>query len=452
METHLTKRPRLVIVGAGFAGVSLARSLRKAPLEIRLIDQNNYHTFQPLLYQVATAGLEPESIAHTVRGIYQGQKNLDFVLGKVIGVDKERQVVQLEDGNVLPYDYLALAAGATTNFFGIKGVADHAFTLKSIEDAIGLRSHILNVFEQVNLNEGLIEQGWLNFVVVGGGPTGVEMAGALIELFEMVLKKDFPHLPIDRAKVYLVEATPHVLAPFREDHRRYTAETLKRRGVQVLLDTKVIQATDSTVHLHTGVILPTQTLIWAAGIRVNPLADVLGLPQSIGGRIEVGADLSIPRFPNIFVMGDMAASKDENGKIHPQLAPNAMQSGRHVAKQILARLAGQKTQAYQYFDKGIMATIGRNAAVAEAPWGFRAKGWLAWLSWLFIHLMYLVGFRNRWMVFMDWTWSYLTYDRSARMIFPLEDPHAPKRSKVFLAAKKEVGLTLPKTDHTKVSA
>ena len=431
MKTDLPRKPRVVIVGAGFAGISLARALRHANVEVRLVDAQNYHTFQPLLYQVATAGLEPESIAHTVRGIFHKQRNIDFVLGKVVSVDRTTKTVTLENGTVLVYDYLALATGASTNFYGIEGVAEHSFTLKSIEDAMGLRSHILSVFETVNVHPELLKEGWLNFVVVGGGPTGVEMAGALMELFGMVLRKDFPHLPVHEAKVYLIEATPNVLGPFRPNHRAYTVKTLELRGVQVMTDTRVVKATADAVHLHTGMTIPTQTLIWAAGIRVNPLADVLGVQQAQGGRIVVQPDLRLPDDPHVFVMGDMAASLDDQGKLHPQLAPNAMQSGRHVAQQIENLVEGRETAPYRYFDKGIMATIGRNAAVSETPWGFRAKGFVAWLGWLFVHLMYLVGFRNRFLVFFDWFWNYVSYDRSARMIFPLQDQHPSKWTAVL---------------------
>lgn len=420
MEIHHKKnaKPRVVIVGAGFAGVSVARALKNTSVEVRLIDQFNYHTFQPLLYQVATAGLEPESIAHAVRGIFHKQTNVDFILGKVVSADKVAKTVLLEDGTKVDYDYLVLAAGATTNFFGIDGVADHALTLKSIDDALKVRSHVLSRFEEANTNPALIEKGWLNFVVVGGGPTGVEMAGSLHELFTHVLRKDFPHLPIEQAKVFLVEATPNILAPFKPELRAYTVNRLNNQGIKVLLDTKVIKATADAVYFHTGDVIPTQTLIWAAGIRVAPLADAMGLPQAQAGRIVVNPDLSVPEYPEIFVAGDMAASKDKDGKIHPQLAPNAMQTGKFVAKRIQNLILNRPfDEVYHYFDKGIMATIGRNAAVAQTPWGMKMRGFFAWMAWLFLHLMYLVGFRNRTQVFFDWMWNYMTYDRSARMIF-----------------------------------
>lgn len=443
MKSKQTRRPIVAVIGAGFGGLSVVRALRNVPVEIRLIDQNNYHTFQPLLYQVATAGLEPESIGRSIRSMLQRQKNADFVLGKVVAVNRADKKITLETGLTCSYDYLVLAAGATNNFFGIPGVAEHAFTLKTMQDAMVLRSHVLSVFEKANLYAERRDDGLLHFVVVGGGPTGVEMAGALVELFEMVLKKDFPHLPIHRAKVSLIEATSHLLSAFGERYRNYTVAELERRGVQVYQETKVVSASAKDVLLHTGERLPTATLIWAAGVRVNPLADLIGVKQGAAGRIEVLPDLRLPDDPSVFVIGDMAASTDENGNLHPQLAPNAIQAGKHVALQLKALINQLPTQPYRYFDKGIMATIGRNAAVAETPWGLRAKGFGAWLAWLFVHLMYLVGFRNRLLVFFDWLWNYVSYDRSARMIFP--DPFRSRPASsgtVSISDEKQTSATL----------
>ncbi len=445
MKPKPIRRPIVAVIGAGFGGLAVVRALRNAPVEVRLIDQNNYHTFQPLLYQVATAGLEPESIGRSIRSMLQRQKNVDFMLGKVIAVNRSDKKITLETGFTCSYDYLVLAAGATNNFFGIPGVAEHAFTLKTMQDAMVLRSHVLSVFEEANLYADRYDDGLLHFVVVGGGPTGVEMAGALVELFEMVLKKDFPHLPIHRAKVSLIEASSHLLNAFNERYRNYTVAELKRRGVQVYKGTKVVSVSSNDVLLHTGERLPTATLIWAAGIRVNPLADLMGVKQGAAGRIEVRPDLSLPDDPNVFVIGDMAASTDENGNLHPQLAPNAIQAGKHVALQLNALIHHLPTQPYRYFDKGIMATIGRNAAVAETPWGFRAKGFGAWLAWLFVHLMYLVGFRNRLLVFFDWLWNYISYDRSARMIFPDPFRSRPASSDIItLSDEKKTPFALEK--------
>ena len=414
--------PRVVIVGAGFGGLQAAKALKKAPVEVLLVDQNNYHTFQPLLYQVATAALEPEEIAHSVRGIYHGQENFNFRLAKVVGIDWERNELLVKQGEPIAFDYLILAAGATSNYFGIEGVEQNALPLKSVSEAINIRSHVMRQFERVDGNPALIKdkEGALTFVVVGGGPTGVEMAGALVELFDMVLSKDFPRLEMTQARVVLVEATNELLGPFAEKSRQNALQTLRKRGVEVLLNEYVVRATAEALYLKSGSVIPTQTLIWAAGVRANPLADVLGLEQTRGGRVVVNQDLSVPNHPNVFIVGDMAASQNPDGTLHPQLAQVAMQGAKHAAKQIQHRLRGQATQPFRYFDPGIMATIGRNAAVAELPIGLRFTGIIAWLMWLFLHLMYLVGFRNRLNVFINWMWNYFTYDRSARLIFDFD--------------------------------
>ncbi|MFQ5572529.1 MAG: NAD(P)/FAD-dependent oxidoreductase [Rhodothermales bacterium] len=420
--------PCVVVVGAGFGGLTLARVLRKAPVEVLLIDRHNYHTFQPLLYQVATAGLEPEEIAHAVRGIFQQQKNFRFRLGAVVGVDWEEKVVLLDDGSRVPYDYLVLAAGVGTTYFGIEGAEEYSFPLKSLSEAVRLRGHIIRQFELADQDAALIEQGVLHFVVVGGGPTGVEMAGALVELFQKVLRKDFPHLPVDQARVILVEAASHLLGAFHPASQVYALEKLAKRGVEVRLGEPVVRATDHAVYLGGGDVIPTRTLIWAAGVHTHRLAEALELEQTRGGRIVVGEDLSVPGYPNVFVIGDMAGSRDEEGHLHPQLAPVAMQGARHVARQIRRRLTDQPSTAFRYRDKGIMATIGRNAAVAKLAFGPRTSGFVAWVMWLLLHLVLLIGFRNRLNVLVNWAWNYMTYDRSARLIMPTEQEVNPGSS------------------------
>lgn len=409
-------KPRVVIVGAGFGGLTLARALSKAPVEVVLIDRNNYHTFQPLLYQVATAGLEPEEIAHAVRGIFHRRKNIHFRMGTVTGVDWEKQQVILEDGTHVPFDFLVLAAGVTTNFYGVEGAEQHAFKLKRLEQALELRSHIINQFERADQDPSVIDEGALNFVVVGGGPTGVEMSGALVELFHKVLYKDYPRLPMHRVRVILVEASASILGTYHPRLQQHAIRKLSRRGVDVRRGEQVVRATDRAVYLKNGEVIPVQTLIWTAGVRVNPLADILGLEQTTGGRVEVAEDLSVPGRENVFVIGDMAASRDATGALHPQLAPVAMQGARHVAEQIIRRLKGQPTQPFVYHDRGSMATIGRNSAIAEFKFGLRASGFIAWMIWLFLHLIELIGFRNRLNVLVNWIWNYFTYDRGARLI------------------------------------
>ena len=418
-------KPRVVVIGAGFGGLSLARHLRKAPVDVILVDKNNYHTFQPLLYQVATAGLEAEEIAHAVRGIFHRQSNFDFHLGEVTGVDWSTKQVLMQDGSKLAFDYLVLAAGATTNFFGVDGAEAHGYGLKNLAEAVNLRSHVISLFEEANRTSTLSLSGndpsvmdALNIVVVGGGPTGVEMAGALCELFQKVRKKDFPNLPVEKAQVYLVEASPKLLNAYHPKLQPYAVRQLEKRGVNVLLNTQVVRVTSDAVHLNTGETIPTQTMIWAAGVQANPLAEILGLPTVRGGRIAVNEDLSVPGFEKVYAVGDIAASKDSDEQLDPQLAPVAMQGGQHVAKQIALHLAGKAPTTFRYKSRGIMATIGRNAAVSQLDIGIRNTGFLAWVMWLVLHLMQLVGFRNRLNVLLNWAWNYFTYDRSARLIMP----------------------------------
>ncbi len=421
-------KPKVVIVGAGFGGINVARYLRKAPVDVLLIDKHNYHTFQPLLYQVATAGLEAEEIAHAVRGIFHKQNNFDFFLGEVTGVDWDRKHVIVKDGTQIDFDYLVLAAGATTNFFGVEGAEAHGFGLKNLAEAVNLRSHIISCFEEANRNLDNLDLDALNVVVVGGGPTGVEMAGAICELFQKVLARDFPNLPVDKAQVYLVEASPNLLNAYHPKLQPYAVKQLEKRGVKVMLNTQVVKVTAEAVHLGSGQKIPTQTMIWAAGIRANALAETLGLPTTRGGRIIVDRDLSIPAFEQTYAIGDMAASNNKADQIDPQLAPVAMQGGKHVADQIVRHIKGSVPTSFNYQSRGIMATIGRNAAVSQLDIGIRNTGFIAWIMWLVLHLMQLVGFRNRLNVLLNWAWNYFTYDRSARLIMPAIDPdHAETR-------------------------
>ena len=411
---------RVVIVGAGFGGLTLAQKLRNAPVEVLLIDKHNYHTFQPLLYQVATAGLETEEIAHAVRGIFQKQRNFQFCLGTVVGTDWATQEVLLADGTSISFDYLVLAAGGTTNYFGTEGAEAHGFSLKSLSDAVNLRSHIIMRFEQTDQYRDNAGPGSLHIVVVGGGPTGVEMAGALCELFQKVLRKDYPRLPEELFRVTLVEASGQLLNAYHPDSQAYALKQLKKRGVEVMLDTRVVKATEHAVYLSSGEVIESQTLVWAAGIKASGIAESLDLPTGRGGRVLVEPDLRVKGHDDVFVIGDLAGSTDDEGNMHPQLAPVAMEGGAHVARQIVRDLEGKPSETFSYSDKGIMATIGRNAAVSELNFGIRNTGFIAWIMWLVLHLMQLVGFRNRLNVLMNWAWNYFTYDRSARLIMPVD--------------------------------
>ena len=414
---------RVVIVGGGFGGLHLAKVLADDPVEVTLVDRRNHHTFQPLLYQVATAMLDPAAIARSLRAIFRRQANVEVRLGHVTGVDWDAKQVVVAEGDPIPFDVLVLAAGAVTSDYGIEGVAEHAFPLKSPEEALRLRHHVLARFERAVADPVLIDSGELSFVVVGGGPTGVEMAGALVELIDNVVRKDFRSVDVDRAHVVLIEATDHLIDPFSPKSRQNARETLTARGVVVRLGTAVDAVTADAVHLAGGDVVPTRTLVWTAGVRANPLADTLGLAQAEGRRIVVEADLSVPGHPYCFVIGDLAASRDESGRLDPQMAPLAQQGAYHVAEQLRRRRQGMTTEPFHYKNKGVMATIGRNAAVAELPNGLRFKGRLAWVMWLALHLQRLVGFRNRFEVLSSWAWNYVTSDRTARLMIASDDDH-----------------------------
>ena len=412
-------KPRVLIIGAGFVGLYATKALKNAAVEVLLVDQNNYHTFQPLLYQVATAGLEVGDVAQQVRDVFRKQSNFSFRQGTVVGVDRAEQTVALADGEQLSYDYLILGVGAVYNDFGVPGVIEHSFMLKSLTEAANIRAHVLARFERASAHPELLERGVLNFVIVGAGPTGVELAGALVELFDHALKSDYPDLDLSKAKVILLEMTDKVLGPYGERSQKYTENVLRRRGVHVRLNTTVAEVRAHEVELKSGETIPTETLLWAAGIRASPLVDTLGLELDKGYRVKVNEDLSLPDHPNVFVAGDMSGAKDAEGNMYPQVAQVAIQGGKHAAKQILADLSRTKREPFRYFDKGIMAIIGRNAGVAElskAFLGLKLRGFLGWLAWLFIHLIYLPGHQNRFNALANWAYNYFTFDRHVRLI------------------------------------
>ncbi|MDP9023478.1 MAG: NAD(P)/FAD-dependent oxidoreductase [Actinomycetota bacterium] len=416
----------MVIVGAGFAGLRAAQDLVGRPVHATVVDRHNYHLFQPLLYQVATAGLEPQAIAKSVRGIFHGEPNITFRLASATGVDWDRQELIVDAGDPLPFDWLILAAGATSDTFGIDGVREHTYPLKTLDDAVNLRDHILTTFERVDVDPSLIEDGALTFVVVGAGPTGVELSGAFVELLDHVLERDFPGVDVRRARILLVEALPNVLSGFNERAQDYARRTLADRGVEVLLGTPLKAVDESGIVLGDGTRIPTRTVVWAAGVRAHTLADALGLPQASGHRIVVSDDLSVPQHPNVFAVGDIAAATGPDGELYPQIAPVAMQQASHAVRQIARRRAGLSTRTFRYTDKGIMATVGRNAAVAQVPHGPTLTGPVAWVVWLGAHLLFLVGYRNRAVVLLNWLYNYVTYDRAARLIIRGETP--PRRT------------------------
>ncbi|MCU1492591.1 MAG: dehydrogenase (ubiquinone) [Acidimicrobiaceae bacterium] len=414
-------RPRVVIVGSGFGGLNAALGLVGAPVEVTVVDRDNYHGFWPLLYQVATAGLGPDDIAHPVRAIFAGHQNITVRLGLVTSVDVDERHVELDHGELLPYDYLILAVGSSTSDFGIPGVFEHAFPLKSLPEAVRLRNHILTVFERADADRSAIPDGLLTIVLAGGGPTGVEMAGALSELIGTNLALDFRHLDVTSARVVLVEATDHLLGGFSERSQHEALTTLRNKGVEVLLNAPLAKVTEHGVTLADGREITTRTVVWTAGVRANPLADLLPGEKRRNGTVVVLPDLSLPGHPEVFAIGDLAGSVDKRENALPQLAQVAIQGGRHAARAVRSRLAGKATRTFRYHDHGIMATIGRQSAVAELPGGLTLRGSLGWMAWLAVHLVFLVGFRNRLVVLVNWAWNYVTWDRASRVI--LDDIH-----------------------------
>ncbi len=410
--SHLAPRPRVIIVGAGFAGLEAARKLATVPVDVLLLNRTNYHVFTPLLYQVATAGLEPEAIAHPVRGILRGVRNLSFRVATVHGVDLQARQLQTSAGS-LAYDYLILAAGSTTNFFGLE--ARDATGLKDLPEALALRNHLLCQCEQATWeSDPERRRALLTFVVVGGGPTGVEMAGALAELVRLVLPHDFPALDFREAQIVLLEAMDSVLSMFRPRLRRTALKELRRKGIEVRLGARVARMNAEGVELADGGHIRARTVIWAAGVRASDLAATVDGPRIRDGRLQVDEHLRLPGHPHVFVIGDMAAY-EQGGTVLPMLAPVAIQQGAHAADTIRRAVAGQPPQPFRYRSLGIMATIGRHAAVAQVG-PLALHGFPAWVAWLVLHLVRIIDLRNRLVVLLNWTWDYLFYERAVRLI------------------------------------
>jgi NADH dehydrogenase len=400
-------RQRVVIIGAGFGGLSAARHLADAPVDVTIVDVNNFHTFQPLLYQVATAGLDGDDVGYPVRGIFRRQRNVAVRMARVVGIDLDRRLVLTEPGDPLEYDTLIVAAGAVSASFGVPGVDDHAFTLKSLDDALAVREHVLARFEESSADSAAPD-GTLNVVICGGGPTGVELAGGMAELFAHVLVKDFRHLDVAHARIVLVEAADRLLGTLSPPSSATAERVLARRGVEVVTGVGVAAIEPDAVLLSDGQRIPTGTVVWTAGVRASPLAALLGTELTRGGRIAVDEHFAVPGHPGVYAIGDIAAAP---AAPLPQVAQPAIQAGRHVAR----RIAGHD-EPFRYHDKGSMATIGRHVAVTELPGGRRLTGPIGWLAWLGLHLVYLMGFRNRASVLLSWAWNYLTYDHAARLL------------------------------------
>ncbi len=413
---------RVVIVGAGFGGLSAARALVGQPVEVTIVDQRNFHTFQPLLYEVATAGLEAGDVAYPVRAIFGRSPNVTFRFGTVTGVDWDHHLVTLEDAAPLPFDSVIVASGATARYFGIPGAAECTFPLYTLSDARSLRDHILRRLEDADSDPEADVNGLLTFVVVGGGPTGVEVAGALAELLDVAVRHDGFKFPRSSGRIILVDGLDRLLTPFQPSAAAYAARTLEGRGVELKLGHMVRSVDGTCVELDDGSTIATRTVVWAGGVSVeNTVASTLNQEAGPNGRLVVGADLSLPGRPDAFAIGDAAAvpwgpgSRHQDG-VCPQLAQVAIQSGKHAALQIVNRVEGRPTQPFSYRDKGIMATIGRRAAITEFPRGLVVRGTLGWLAWLGLHILYLIGFRNKIVVLINWSWRYLSWGSGPRVI------------------------------------
>jgi NADH:ubiquinone reductase (H+-translocating) len=414
--TNENTRPRVVIIGGGFGGLAAAQALGSAPVRLTLIDRKNYHTFQPLLYQVATAGLSPGEIAAPIRSILRHRKNIEVLMSEVTGFDLDRRLVETPDGTI-PYDYLIVAAGASHAYFGHDDWEPFAPGLKTIEDALEIRRRVLLAFELAERQAAHGETSTpLNFTVVGGGPTGVELAGTLAEISHHALAHEFRSIDPKMAHILLLEGGPRVLPAYSEDLSRSARQQLEHLGVEVRTSTMVTNVEAGAVYVG-ATRISAAVILWAAGVAASPLGKILGAPVDRAGRVFVNPDLTPPNRPEVFVIGDLASLKDEHGKMLPGVAPVAMQQGRYAARTVRREIeSGTAPRApFHYLDKGSLATIGRAAAIAEFG-RIHISGFVAWLAWLFVHILFLIGFRNRILVFIQWAWSYVTYERGARLI------------------------------------
>ena len=413
---------RVVILGGGFAGIGAARKLKDADAEVVLIDQHDYHTFQPLLYQVATDLLEPAAVGHPLRDLFHDQPNATVHEATVVEIDTEARRVTFAEMPPLAYDHLVLALGASVNFFGVEGAGDHSFPLYTLADAVRLKEHVLERWEAADRDPELVDDGVLNVVFVGGGPTGIESAGAFAELYRSEFTKDYPHLPQDRIRLILVEAGEDVFMMFKPDIREYTRQALEKRGVELMLGETVASVTPTRVNLASGTSIDAHTLVWGAGLQANPVGAALGVELARGGRIPVEPDLSVPGHPEISAVGDIAAITEHGAERPlPQLGSVALQSGEQAGTNIAARIAGKDTKPFRYHDKGTMATIGRGAAVIQTHHGHTITGASASLAWGAVHLALLSTGEDRAKAMIDWTWAGFSHERPGRISVDTKD-------------------------------
>jgi len=414
MSMTSRQRPHVLVLGAGFAGVSAVKHLKNAPVDVTLVDRNGYNTFQPLLYQVATGGLNPGDVTYALRALTARQPNAHYRKGDAVDIDPDNKVVTLADDTRLQYDFLIIGTGVTTNYFGVPGAEEHGLALYTREQALRVRDNLFNKLErlaQATADGARSEDPTV--VIVGAGATGVEMAGSLAEMGKTAMPIAYPELRGRKARVVLVEMGPHVLAPYHPDLREYAARSLESRGVELRLNTAVQAVHENGVELDNGERINAGTVIWATGVKAPDTVQKWGLPQGRGGRLQVTDDLSVPGHPEVFVAGDLAVDPDNP---LPQLAQPAMQGGKHAARQILRTLAGEPREPFRYLDKGTMATIARGSAIAQLRGNIRLRGSVAWLAWLALHIYFLLGGRNRAVTLLNLSARYLTWPRSLNVI------------------------------------
>jgi NADH dehydrogenase len=416
------RRPRVVILGGGFAGIGAARKLKDVDADVVLVDKHDFHTFQPLLYQVATDLLETAVVGHPLRDLFHDHPNLTVRQAVVTGVDFDKREVALAGAEPLAYDYLVVALGAEVNFFGVEGAPDHAFPMYTLADAVRLKEHVSKQWAKADRDRALAEDGGLNVVVVGGGPTGVETAGALAELYHSNLEKDYPNLPHELARIVLVEAAPSLFAMFKPNLQAYAKGELEKRGVEVLLGEVVASIEPTRVSLQSGTVLSAHTLVWGAGLQANVIAPSFGIELQRGNRVPAEPDLSLAGHPEVFPVGDIAWITDtKSDEVLPQLGSVALQAGEHAGENVALRVAGKESKPFRYFDKGTMATIGHGAAVIQLPRGRTLKGRAAWLAWGSVHLALLSTGEDRAKAVVDWTWEEFTQERPGRITMESEE-------------------------------
>lgn len=417
---------KVVIIGGGFGGINLAKGLKKAKMDVLVIDKTNHHLFQPLLYEVATAALSPGEIATPIREVLRHQENTSVIMGEVISIDKKARTLTLGNGDLIHYDYLVIATGARHSYFGNDKWEQFAPGLKTLTDALQIREKILISFEKAERTDHISEaEKYLNFVIIGGGPTGVEMAGAIAEIARKSMFKNFRRIRPEKSKIYLVEALPHILPTYPKKLGLRAERDLEKMGVKVLTGKKVTDINEEGVQIE-GEFIPCQNVIWAAGNQASAVLKTLDVPLDRAGRAIVGPDLTVPGHPELFVIGDAAHALGKEGKPLPGIAPTAIQEAKYVAKIIHNKIPQEKRKPFKYFDKGSMATIGKWKAVLMVG-KLQMAGFLAWLAWCFIHIVYLIGFRNRFGVMVEWFYCLVTGQRGVRLIHRSIDPHLPKK-------------------------